>query len=143
MTEKFYTTTINGKTIRIPEEEIAKNMANLSISRDEAIELCLCDRDYMENDEVETLTKKAKSNGITTAKMVKARSTTPQKKTQKERVTKPDPTKELIILTIAASLAEIATDVEVVDSRKIITFDIGEDTFKVDLSRTRKPKSGA
>lgn len=142
MTEKFYTATINGKAIRIPEEEIAKNMANLSISRDEAIELCLCDRDYMENDEVETLTKKAKSNGITTAKMVKARST-PQKKTQKERVTKPDPTKELIISTIAASLTEIATDVEVVDSRKIITFNIGEDTFKVDLSRTRKPKSGA
>lgn len=142
MTEKFYTATINGKAIRIPEEEIAKNMANLSISRDEAIELCLCDRDYMENDEVETLTEKAKSNGITTAKMVKVRST-PQKKTQKERVTKPDPTKELIISTIAASLAEIATDVEVVDSRKIITFNIGEDTFKVDLSRTRKPKSGA
>lgn len=137
MAEQFHIVTINGRTVRIPEAEIAKQMKLLDISREKAIDLYLEDNDYQENEEVEALTKKARVNGVTPASCVKARAATPTK-TQRERVKKDDPTKEKIISTLAECLGDIATNVIVVDNRKIITFNIGDELFKLDLSRTRK-----
>ena len=50
----------NGKVLNIPDAEIEKNMKALEISRDEAIEMWLDDNDYIENEEAEALTEKAK-----------------------------------------------------------------------------------
>lgn len=136
MAEQFHIVKIGERTARIPEAEIAKQMKLLDISREEAIDLWLEDNDYQTNDEVEALTKKAKINGVTPASCVKARSATT--KTQRERVKKDDPTKEMIIKTLAECLGDIATNVTVVDNRKVITFNVGDDLFKLDLSRTRK-----
>ena len=136
MAEQFHIVKIGERTARIPETEIAKQMKLLDISREEAIDLWLEDNDYQTNDEVEALTKKAKVNGVTPASCVKARSATT--KTQRERVKKDDPTKEGIIKTLAECLGDIATNVTVVDNRKVITFNVGDDLFKLDLSRTRK-----
>ena len=52
----------NGKTVRIPDKEIEKNMKILEISKDEAILLYLEDEGYIENAEQEALCKKAKEN---------------------------------------------------------------------------------
>lgn len=136
MAEQFHIVKIGERTARIPETEIAKQMKLLDISREEAIDLWLEDNDYQTNDEVEALTKKAKVNGVTPASCVKARSATT--KTQRERVKKDDPTKEMIIKTLAECLGDITTNVTVVDNRKVITFNVGDDLFKLDLSRTRK-----
>lgn len=136
MAEQFHIVKVGERTARIPETEIAKQMKLLDISREEAIDLWLEDNDYQTNDEVEALTKKAKINGVTPASCVKARSATT--KTQRERVKKDDPTKEMIIKTLAECLGDIATNVTVVDNRKVITFNVGDDLFKLDLSRTRK-----
>lgn len=136
MAEQFHIVKIGERTARIPETEIAKQMKLLDISREEAIDLWLEDNDYQTNDEVEALTKKAKVNGVTPTSCVKARSATT--KTQRERVKKDDPTKEMIIKTLAECLGDIATNVTVVDNRKVITFNVGDDLFKLDLSRTRK-----
>lgn len=136
MAEQFHIVKIGERTARIPETEIAKQMKLLDISREEAIDLWLEDNDYQTNDEVEALTKKAKVNGVTPASCVKARSATT--KTHRERVKKDDPTKEMIIKTLAECLGDIATNVTVVDNRKVITFNVGDDLFKLDLSRTRK-----
>ena len=136
MAEQFHIVKIGERTARISETEIAKQMKLLDISREEAIDLWLEDNDYQTNDEVEALTKKAKVNGVTPASCVKARSATT--KTQRERVKKDDPTKEMIIKTLAECLGDIATNVTVVDNRKVITFNVGDDLFKLDLSRTRK-----
>lgn len=136
MAEQFHIVKIGERTARIPETEIVKQMKLLDISREEAIDLWLEDNDYQTNDEVEALTKKAKINGVTPASCVKARSATT--KTQRERVKKDDPTKEMIIKTLAECLGDIATNVTVVDNRKVITFNVGDDLFKLDLSRTRK-----
>ena len=132
---------LNGKKIRIPDSEIEKNMKLLELTRDEAIQLYLEDEGYLENAEQEALCKKAKAN-VKVGNIVKARADTkPKPKTQSERVKKDDPTKEMIIAEIAGFLPNIATNIQVVDNRKIITFCIGEDTYKIDLTRTRKPKS--
>ena len=131
----------NGKTVRIPDKEIEKNMKILEISKDEAILLYLEDEGYIENAEQEALCKKAKEN-VKIGNIVKAKADTkPKPKTQKERVKKDDPTKEMIVAEIAGFLPKIAKNIQVVDNRKIITFCIGEDTYKIDLTRTRKPKS--
>lgn len=129
----------NGKNIRIPDDEIAKSMKLLNLTQEEAIQLWLEDNDYEENEEQEALCKKAKEN-VKVANLVGARAE-PKAKTQRERVKKDDPEKEMIIAEVARFLTNIGTDIQVVDNRKIITFRIGEDSYKLDLTRTRKPKT--
>ena len=129
----------NGKTVRIPDKEIEKNMRILELTQEEAILLYLEDEGYIENAEQEALCKKAKEN-VKVSALVKARADV-KPKTQSERTKKDDPTKEMIIAEMAGFLPKIATNIQVVDNRKIITFCIGEDTYKIDLTRTRKPKS--
>jgi hypothetical protein len=129
----------NGKNIRIPDDEIAKSMKLLDLTQEEAIQLWLEDNDYEENEEQVALCQKAKEN-VKVAKLVGARAE-PKAKTQRERVKKDDPAKEMIIAEIAKFLPNIATDIQIVDDRKIITFKIGEDNYKLDLTRTRKPKT--
>ena len=65
----------------------------------------------------------------------------PTKKTQKERVKKENPTKEMIIQEIAKILPNFATDVNIENAGKIITFTVGNDNFKIDLTQKRKPKA--
>ena len=131
----------NGKNICIPDSEIEKNMKLLKLTKDEAIQLYLEDEEYLENAEQEALSQKAKTN-VKVGNIVKAKADTKSKpKTQSEKVKKDDPTKEMIIAEIAEFLPKIATNIQVVDNRKIITFCIGDDTYKIDLTRTRKPKS--
>ena len=53
---------LNNKEIKIPEEEIKRNMKILEITEEEAIQMYLEDEGYEVNEEVEKLTKKAKEN---------------------------------------------------------------------------------
>lgn len=130
---------LNGKTIRIPDEDIERSSRILEISKEEAIKVWLEDEGYLINEEQEALTQKAKQNRITatihgaTAKEVK-------KKTQKERCRKENPTKEMIISEIAKLLPEFADGIEILNPGKLIAFSIGEDKFEIDLKQKRKPK---
>ena len=136
---------LNGKNIRIPDEEIKKNMQILEISQDEAIQMYLEDEGYIINETVEKLTKKAKENG--TAK-VKAKSDKVRKPVKRER--KPDEEKELIIDILANTLLEKSEEkvinidinsIKVVNKGKIIEFSIGENNYKLDLIKKRPKKS--
>ena len=130
----------SGKIVRISDEELEKNMKILKISKDEAIQMWLEDEGYLENEEQEALTKKAKENRIT-ATIHQAKSYT--KKTQKERCQKEDLTKENLIKTIADSVRKFgATNIVIENKTKLISFQINDDKFKVDLIRTRPPKKG-
>lgn len=132
----------NGKTLNIPDDFIQNAMKNLSIDEDEAIQLWLEDNDYEVNEEQMALDAKAKAN-VKVANIVKARATDPvKKKTQRERVKKEDPTKEGVIAALAKALPELANaeNVTIVNAGKLITFTIGEDTYKLDLVRQRKAK---
>ena len=132
----------NGKTLNIPDDFIQNAMKNLSIDEDEAIQLWLEDNDYEVNAEQMALDAKAKAN-VKVANIVKARAAEPaKKKTQRERIKKEDPTKEGVIAALAKALPELANaeNVTIVNAGKLITFTIGEDTYKLDLVRQRKAK---
>lgn len=135
----IYTLT-TGRNVRIPDEEINKFVANHGITKDEAIQMWLEDEGYLENEEQEALCQKAKENRIT-ATIHEASAKDPKKKTQRERVKKEDPTKEMIIAEIAKMLPQFAENVKIENAGKLITFSIGADNFKIDLIRTRNKKS--
>ena len=128
-----------GRTIRIPDSEINKFISNHGITKDEAVQMWLEDEGYLENEEQEALCQKAKENRIT-ATIHDASAKDPRKKTQRERVKKEDPTKEMIIAEIAKMLPNFAENVKIENAGKLITFTIGADNFKLDLIRQRAKK---
>ncbi len=128
-----------GKNVRIPDGEISKFMSNHGISKEDAIQMWLEDEGYLENEEQEALCQKAKENRIT-ATIHEASAKDPRKKTQRERVKKEDPTKEMIIAEIAKILPNFAENVKIENAGKLITFSMGGDNFKIDLIRQRAKK---
>ena len=133
---------LNGKNINIPDADIERSMKNLELTKEEAIQMWLEDEGYLENEEQEALEKKAKDNRIT-ATIHQASAKDPRKKTQKERVRKENPTKEMVIREIAALLPKFAEDIEVLNVGKLISFRIGEEKYEIDLKQKRKPKETA
>lgn len=131
--------TKKGKKVDIPDNELDKLVDQLDISLAEAIELWLTDNDLEINEEQEKLDKKARESRIT-ATIHEAKADTPKK--ERKVVRKEDSTKESIIKALAEKLEELATDVKIENVGKLITFKLGEDTFKLDLIRQRKPKAG-
>lgn len=131
--------TKKGKKVDIPDDELDKLVDQLDISLAEAIDLWLTDHDLETNEEQEQLDKKAKDNRIT-ATIHEAKADKPKK--ERKVVRKEDTTKEGIIKALAEKLEELATDVKIENVGKLITFKLGEDTFKLDLIRQRKPKAG-
>lgn len=126
----------DDRVVNIPNAEINKLMAVCN-SRSEAIELWLFDHDYIESEEEQALTAKAKENRIT-ATIHQAKAEVKQK-TQRERVVKDHPIKEEIIATIAQTLESIgATEIKVENKQKTITF-MGKDgePYAVDLKWER------
>ena len=125
--------TTKGKKIDIPDNELDKLVDQLDISLAEAIDLWLTDNDLEVNEE------QAKDSRIT-ATIHEAKADAPKK--ERKVVRKEDSTKEGIIKALAEKLEELATDVKIENVGKLITFKLGEDTFKLDLIRQRKPKAG-
>ena len=130
---------LDGKKINIPNSDIGRNMKSLKLTKEEAIQLWLEDEGYLENEEQEALEKKAKENRIT-ATIHQARATNAKKKTQKERVRKENPTKEMVIAEIAKILPNFAENIEILNKSKLISFTIGEEKYEIDLKQKRKPK---
>lgn len=133
---------LNGKNINIPDADIERSMKSLELTKEEAIQVWLEDEGYLENEEQEELERKAKENRIT-ATIHQATAKDPRKKTQKERVRKENPTKEMVIREIAALLPKFAEDIEILNVGKLISFRIGEEKYEIDLKQKRKPKETA
>lgn len=131
--------TKKGKKIDIPDEALDKLVDQLDISLAEAIDLWLTDNELDTNEEQEQLDKKAKASRIT-ATIHEAKADAPKK--ERKVVRKEDTTKESIIKALAGKLEELATEVKIENVGKLITFRLGDDTFKLDLVRQRKPKAG-
>lgn len=121
----------NGKEINIPDAEIEKNMKLLEISREEAIAMWLDDNDYTENEEVEELTKKAKS--------VKRyeQAEKPRKKTVKER--KVDEEKKHLINILVTALGNEVGNISVKNEAEI-SFTCNENSYTIKLVKHRPPK---
>ena len=125
----------NGKTLNIPDALIEKNMKVLELTKEEAIEMWLEDEGYLENEEVEALTKKAKENKAVDHG---AKADKPRKQVKRER--KPDIEKEKIIEILANCLKNEGFDAEITNKSKLIEFSVGENHYKLDLVKKRPPK---
>ena len=128
---------INGKSIKIPVLDITNYMKKLDLSQDEAIELWLTDNDYMDNEEVDRLSKQAKDNKITAT--IHGAESGERKK--REVTKKENPTKEGIIREVAAMLEKIgAVNIKITNISKLVEFEMDGNNFKLDLVQKRQPK---
>ena len=130
----------NGKIKQVPSGEVEHLMRTMGLTKSQAVEVWLEDEGLLHNEEQEALCQKAKDNRIT-ATIHQAKAEVKQK-TQRERVVKEDKVKEDIVSAIAQMLPDYNAENVVIEKKgKLITFRIGDDTFKVDLIRNRKPKT--
>ena len=127
----------NGKMLNIPDEEIAKAMKNLDLSKEEAIEMWLEDEGYLENEEQENLCKLAKENKITATIHNASEG---KKRQSKPRTVKISDEKQKLFNEILENLYKYNENVEVLKENKLIQVKIGEKVFKIDLIEQRKPK---
>ena len=135
---KVVTITLDdGREVKASTEYLENMVKNLNIDMEEAVLTWLEDEEYLINEEQEELHKATK--GTRVGNVIGAKAEKP--KTQKERVKKENPTKEMIIAEIAKVLPNFAENVVVENAGKLITFTIGEDAFKIDLVQKRKPKT--
>ena len=113
-------------------------MKALGTDMEDVLLMWLEDNDYLENEEQEELNSKAKANKV---KITATSEKKVVKKTPKERVQKENPTKELIIATIAKALENLdIKDLTIENKAKLITFSLNNEDFKVDLVQKRKKK---
>jgi hypothetical protein len=127
----------SGKVINIPDKEIQNHIKNLDLTEEQAIQLYLEDEGYLDNDELDELDEKAKKVKI----KHQATSTTKEKKEKKPRTVKISNEKQSLFDNIYHSLVEIyGGTVEIVKENKLITLQINDKTFKLDLIEQRPKK---
>lgn len=128
----------NGKVVKCATEWAERSMKALDTDMEDVLLMFLEDNDYLKNEEQQELDSKAKANKV---KLTATSEKKVVKKTPKERVQKENPTKELIISTIAKALESLnITDLTIENKAKLITFSLNNEDFKVDLVQKRKKK---
>ena len=130
----------NGIAVNISDEEIKTAMKKLDLSQEEAIEMILDDLETTDkkcaNAEAEALSQKAKASGVQRQMC----STGVIAKSNKKRPPRPlDVDKADLIKGIADYLETAGYDnVHIINVSKLIGFDLGEDSYEVDLKRKNK-----
>lgn len=124
----------NGKIVKVATDWVNKSMKALNTDIDDVLLMWLEDNDYLINEEQVELDKKAKANKV----KLDAKKPTERKATTRER--KPNPTKEMIISKVAEMLGTFATDINIENVGKIITFKVDNKDFKLDLTEKRVKK---
>ena len=129
----------NDKVVKVSTKWVHDTCARLETDIEDVLLMYLEDNGYLENEAQEELDQSAKENGV---KLV-AKTEKPKKKTQRERVVKENPTKELIISKLVSALQEIdnISNVNVENKAKLITFTLNNEDFKLDLVQKRKEKA--
>lgn len=129
----------NGKKVRIPKEELERNMKIPMVkTEDDAIWIWLEDNGYIDNEEQNELDQKAKENRIT-ATIHEARA---EPKARKKVERKADEIKDNLIEQLAEYLGTIGFEnVAITKIGKLVEFDLKGEHYKLDLIRQRKPKA--
>lgn len=129
----------DGKFAKIPLDEIERLMKLPNIkTQDDACWVWCEDNGKVVNEEQELLTQKAKENKVT-ATIHQAKVDKPITRKKVER--KPDEIKDNLVIELSKYLETFATNIKIVKVGKLIEFDIGDDHYKLDLIRQRKPKN--
>lgn len=128
----------SDKVVKVGKKWVETSMKALDTDLEDTLLMWLEDNDYLNNEEQEELDNKAKANKV---KLNATNEKKVIKKTPKERVQKENPTKELIISTIAKALESLdVQDLTIENKAKLITFKLNNEDFKVDLIQKRKKK---
>ena len=122
----------NGKNLNIPDADLKKSMEKFGLSQDEAIQLWLEDNDYSTNEEVETLSAKAKEFRRYEKSDKERKKVTKERKIDEEK-------KFLLNLLISAINAENCIDA--VKNESEFSFTFGENSYSVKLIKHRPPKN--
>ena len=133
----------NGKTVNIPDVDLANLQKSLEISKDDAIWTWLCDNDYISDETVEELSEKAKKNRIT-GSIHEAKAENTEKKQRKPREKKENPLKRQIIDAIFAGLSENLPEnviINITNDEKYIDLSVNNMNFTINLVQHRE-KSG-
>lgn len=128
----------NGKMINIPDDEIAKAMKNLDLTKEQAIEMWLEDEGYLDNAEQIALCQVAKDNRIT--QVIHGTHEKPRKKSEKPKTVKISPEKLLLFIQIQEMLEENYENVEILKENKLISVETNGKVLKIDLIEQRKVK---
>lgn len=128
----------NGKMINIPDDEIAKAMKNLDLTKEQAIEMWLEDEGYLDNAEQIALCQVAKDNRIT--QVIHGTHEKPRKKSEKPKTVKISPEKLLLFIQIQEMLEENYENVEILKENKLISVETNGKILKIDLIEQRKAK---
>jgi len=116
-------------------------MKNLDISEEEALQLIADDKEIdsmtsqkeIDADLTEEQRKVKKESTITTSQIKTA--------TKRNHVPKPNLEKEFIISELEKCLNTLGTNINVLNKAREISFDYGNDNYKITLTTTRKAKS--
>ena len=133
----------NGKTVNIPDADLANLQKSLEISKDDAIWTWLCDNDYISDETVEELSERAKKNRIT-GSIHEAKAENTEKKQRKPREKKENPLKRQIIDAIFAGLSENLPEnviINITNDEKYIDLSVNNMNFTINLVQHRE-KSG-
>lgn len=122
----------NGKTVNIPDAELAENMKALGISKEEAIDMWLFDNDYEDNEEVEEMTVKAKA-----VKRYEKRDA-PRKTVKKER--KVDEEKKELLNLCRIPIEGAGGNVTNIKNEAEFSFTFGNNSYTIKLVKHRPPK---
>ena len=131
---------LNDKKIRIPDEDIKRNMETLDLSEEEAIQLYLEDEGYLENEEQEKLCKLAKENRITAT--IHNAGDPEKRRKRNPKGTVENVSKEAIIDHLYDFLEQMqgVSNVFIENKTKLITFEYDNKHFKLDLIQKREKK---
>ena len=132
----------NGKQVTIPDEIIRKNMENLELSENDAIELYLSDNDLVESEEQNLLDEKARKIKIVHG--AKGESQTTKEKDPRKVQVKVSDEKKRLFDAIYGELTDFCAEndgvVQVITNNKLFKLTIGEKNFKIDIVEQRPPK---
>lgn len=132
----------NGKVVKAMTSYLENMVKTLDIDMDEAVLTWLEDEGYLVNEEQEELCAAAKENKSLAAARKGIRDGAKEKK-KVVRTVKENPTKEMIIAEIAKCIETIdgTANMVVENKGKLITFELNNESFKIDLIQRRKPKA--
>lgn len=123
----------NGKELNIPDKEIENFKTKYSVSESEAVQLWLEDNDFLDNEEVEEMTKQAKKTRHY------EKSDKERKKTTRER--KVDETKKKIINGFRIYLEGSGAEVKPLTTEAEMHFTYEGIEYTVKLIKHRPPKN--
>ena len=132
----------NGKVVKAMTSYLENMCTKLDMDMDEAVLTWLEDEGYLENEEQEELCAAAKENKSLAAARKGIRDGAKEKK-KVVRTIKENPTKEMIISEIFKCIEAIegTTNMVIENKGKLITFELNNESFKIDLIQRRKPKA--